>query len=40
MLNNDIMSVTVELPDQVARQLGASPDAVVRHVMEDAAIKG
>jgi len=35
-----IMQVTVELPDQVARQWGKTPDAVGRHVMEDAAIEG
>jgi predicted HTH domain antitoxin len=34
------MQVTVELPDQVARQWGENPDAVARHVMEDAAIEG
>ena len=34
------MQVTVELPDQVARQWGATPDAVGRHVLEDAAIEG
>jgi predicted HTH domain antitoxin len=34
------MQVTVELPDQVARQWGETPDAVRRHVMEDAAIEG
>lgn len=34
------MQVTVELPDQVARQWGATPDAVARHVLEDAAIEG
>jgi hypothetical protein len=34
------MQVTVELPDQVARQWGATPAAVGRHVMEDAAIEG
>jgi predicted HTH domain antitoxin len=34
------MQVTVELPDQVARQWGETPDAVGRHVMEDAAIEG
>ena len=34
------MQVTVEMPDQVARQWGATPDAVGRHVMEDAAIEG
>ena len=34
------MQVTVEMPDQVARQWGETPDAVGRHVMEDAAIEG
>jgi predicted HTH domain antitoxin len=34
------MQVTVKLPDQVARQWGDTPDAVGRHVMEDAAIEG
>jgi predicted HTH domain antitoxin len=34
------MQVTVELPDQVARQWGETPDAVGRHVIEDAAIEG
>ena len=34
------MQVTVELPDQVARQWGETPDTVGRHVMEDAAIEG
>jgi predicted HTH domain antitoxin len=34
------MQVTVELPDQVARQWGETPTAVGRHVMEDAAIEG
>jgi predicted HTH domain antitoxin len=34
------MQVTMEMPDQVARQWGATPDAVGRHVMEDAAIEG
>ena len=33
------MQVTVEMPDQVARQWGETPDAVGRHVMEDAAIE-
>ncbi len=28
------------MPDQVARQFGETPDAVGRHVMEDAAIEG
>jgi hypothetical protein len=34
------MQVIVKLPDQVARQWGDAPDAVGRHVMEDAAIEG
>ncbi|MGA2750990.1 MAG: UPF0175 family protein [Verrucomicrobiota bacterium] len=34
------MQVIVDLPDQVARQWGETPDAVGRHVMEDAAIEG
>ena len=34
------MQVTVELPDQVARQWGDTPDAIGRHVLEDAAIEG
>ena len=34
------MQVTMEMPDQVARQWGATPDAVGRHVMEDAAVEG
>jgi predicted HTH domain antitoxin len=34
------MQVTVEMPDQVARQWGETPKAVGRHVMEDAAIEG
>ena len=33
------MQVTVEMPDQVARQWGETPNAVGRHVMEDAAIE-
>lgn len=28
------------MPDQVARQWGATPDTVGRHVMEDAAVEG
>ncbi len=28
------------MPDQVARQWGETPDEVVRHVMEDAAVEG
>ncbi len=34
------MQVTVEMPDQVARQWGETPDAVGRRVMEDAAVEG
>jgi predicted HTH domain antitoxin len=34
------MQVTLELPDQVARQWGETPGAVSRHFMEDAAIEG
>jgi predicted HTH domain antitoxin len=34
------MQVTVELPDQVARQWGETPDAIGRHVVEGAAIEG
>ncbi len=34
------MQVTVKMPDQIARQWGDTPDAVGRHVMEDAAIEG
>jgi len=30
----------MEMPDQVARQWGNTPDAVSRHVMEDAAVEG
>ena len=34
------MRVTVEMPDQVARQWGDTPDAVGRHVLEGAAVEG
>jgi hypothetical protein len=34
------MQVTVEMPDQVARQWGETPDTAGRHVMEDAVIEG
>jgi len=34
------MQRTVEMPDQVARQWGETPDVVGRHVMEDAAVEG
>ena len=33
------MQVTVEMPDQIARQLGETPDAVGRRVLEDAAVE-
>lgn len=33
------MQVTVEMPDQCARQWGDTPDAVARHLLEDAAIE-
>jgi predicted HTH domain antitoxin len=34
------MQVNMEMPDQVARQWGETPDVVSRHVMEDAAVEG
>lgn len=34
------MQVKVEMPDEIARQWGETPDAVGRRVMEDAAIEG
>jgi predicted HTH domain antitoxin len=34
------MQITVKMPDQVARQWGENPDAVGRHVLEDAAVEG
>ncbi len=34
------MHLTVELPDQVARQLGGTPAAVTRHFIEYAAVEG
>jgi hypothetical protein len=34
------MKVTVNMPDQLARQWGDTPEAVGRHVIEDAAIEG
>ena len=34
------MQVTVKMPDEVARQWGKTPEAVGRHVLEDAAIEG
>jgi hypothetical protein len=34
------MQITMELPDAVARQLGDTPSAVSRHVLENAAIEG
>ena len=33
------MQVTLELSDQVARQWGDTPQAVGRHVLEDAAVE-
>ena len=35
-----IMQITVEMPDEIARQWGETPKAVGRRVMEDAAIEG
>lgn len=34
------MQVTVEMPDQVARQWGETPKAVGRRILEDAAVEG
>lgn len=34
------MQVTVEMPDQIARQWGDTPAAVGQRVLEDAAIEG
>jgi hypothetical protein len=34
------MQITMELPDAIARQLGNTPSAVSRHVLENAAIEG
>jgi hypothetical protein len=34
------MHVTVEMPDQIARHWGETPNDVVRNIMEDAAIEG
>jgi predicted HTH domain antitoxin len=34
------MQITVKMPDEVARQWGETPEAVGRHVLEDAAIEG
>ena len=34
------MQITMELPDAVARQLGDTPSAVSRQVLENAAIEG
>jgi predicted HTH domain antitoxin len=33
------MQVTVEMPDQCARQWGDTPETVGRHILEDAAIE-
>jgi len=35
-----VMQVIVKMPDEIARRWGDTPDAVGRHVMEDAAIEG
>ena len=35
-----VMQVIVNMPDEIARRWGDTPDAVGRHVMEDAAIEG
>jgi predicted HTH domain antitoxin len=35
-----VMQVTVEMPDQVARQWGKTPKAVGRRILEDAAVEG
>jgi predicted HTH domain antitoxin len=34
------MQVTVEMPDQIARQWGETPDAVARRILEDVAVEG
>jgi predicted HTH domain antitoxin len=34
------MQVTVNMPDEVARQWGDTPEAVSRHIVEDAAVEG
>jgi predicted HTH domain antitoxin len=34
------MQVTLELPDQVARQWGETPNAVGRHILEELATEG
>ena len=34
------MQVTLAMPDEVARRWGETPDAVGRHVLEDAAVQG
>ena len=38
--SHGVMQVTVKMPDEVARQWGETPEAVGRHVLEDAAIEG
>jgi len=38
--NHGVMQVTVKMPDEVARQWGETPEAVGRHVLEDAGIEG
>ena len=34
------MQITIDLPDQVARQWGDTPEAVARHLLEGAAVEG
>jgi hypothetical protein len=34
------MQVTVEMPDQVARQWGETPEAIGRRILEDAGVEG
>ncbi|MBI5684234.1 MAG: UPF0175 family protein [Verrucomicrobia bacterium] len=34
------MQITVEVPDELTRQWGDTPQAVARHVLEDTAIEG
>lgn len=36
----DSVSVTVELPADIARQYGAAPNQIGRHLLEQAAIEG
>jgi predicted HTH domain antitoxin len=36
----DVVSVTVELPGDVARQYGSAPAQIGRHLLEQAAVEG